>query len=54
MIRVERATAYVTTVREAFIMCDAPGIDYVVIEDAKERARLMHLGRAVETCKAKP
>lgn len=50
MIRVEGATAYVTTMREAFEACDQPGVDYVVVEDRDERLKLAQIGKTVAAC----
>lgn len=42
-------TAYVMTVADALRVSDYPGVDFVVIEDNAERAKLNRLAKALNT-----
>ena len=46
MIRVDGDTAHVGTCAEAFEVCNAPGVEHVVVDDRDEAVKLQELLRS--------
>lgn len=47
LARMDETTAYVRTASEALEVCDAPGVDFVVVEDNAERIKLQRTIKAL-------